>query len=337
MIENGFSVNEAKTRLMQRSQRQRVTGLVVNEKLNVSIEYTRSLRNLLYIWKRHGEPAAIEAFSRAIPARTWPPGKPPPNFKLVVRGRVQHVGNVKGWDNPVYLRLADSLATLDESFSPRPSTPPQTIQVKLFTEGRSDLKHLLAAQTYFHKTERFLGIRLEAGSAFGGGPELLKFCEALPKAAESPTLCVFDTDDDSIFKKATKRKGWKIWGSKSAAVALAPPPWLKPSDPVCIELLYEDDVFQRCDSEGRRLFRRSEFDKVTGRHKSTDYTIPNAGNDTLIQETVHDRDGNSIGLGKESFADCIRKAVRPFDDITFEGFQGTFEAIREATEQIRTG
>jgi RNA-directed DNA polymerase len=98
IVANGFTVNEAKIRMMRRTQRQRITVLVVNRKVNVSQQYTRDLRNLLYIWQQHGEPDATAALGRLEPHMNWPPGKPTPEFRKVVRGRVQHVGAVKGWE-----------------------------------------------------------------------------------------------------------------------------------------------------------------------------------------------------------------------------------------------
>ena len=49
-----FIFNDKKTRLQRSNERQEVTGLVVNEKVNVVREYVRDIRNLLYIWKRYG-------------------------------------------------------------------------------------------------------------------------------------------------------------------------------------------------------------------------------------------------------------------------------------------
>ena len=53
--QQNFTINEKKTRLQKKSQRQEVTGLVVSERVNVPRQYVRSLDNLLYIWERYGE------------------------------------------------------------------------------------------------------------------------------------------------------------------------------------------------------------------------------------------------------------------------------------------
>ena len=73
VTQNGFVVNDAKTRLMRITQRQRVTGLVVNHHANVDRRYVRGIRNLLYIWKRYGKDDAAAAFSRANPGSTGRP------------------------------------------------------------------------------------------------------------------------------------------------------------------------------------------------------------------------------------------------------------------------
>jgi RNA-directed DNA polymerase len=75
------------------------------------------LRNLLYIWQRYGIADAEKAFGRAVPPRNSPRDKAPAPFADVVRGRVQYVGSVKGWDHDVYVSLARSLAEVHPSFN----------------------------------------------------------------------------------------------------------------------------------------------------------------------------------------------------------------------------
>ena len=51
--EQGFTINEAKTRLQKRGSRQEVTGIIVSDKLNVTQKYVRDIRNILYMWDRY--------------------------------------------------------------------------------------------------------------------------------------------------------------------------------------------------------------------------------------------------------------------------------------------
>ncbi|MBD1373149.1 RNA-directed DNA polymerase [Hazenella sp. IB182357] len=50
----GFHINEEKTRILRATQRQKVTGIVVNKKLNISRQELRSFRALLHNVKRSG-------------------------------------------------------------------------------------------------------------------------------------------------------------------------------------------------------------------------------------------------------------------------------------------
>ncbi len=144
IVGHDFTINEAKTRLMPRRQRQRVTGVIVNTRINVPREYRRHLRACLHIWDRYGEAEAAAAFARAMPSRNVPPGKPDPEFRQVIRGQVQYLGYVRGYDR-IYQELAASLAFHDPGFSPIAPKVPDRGDVLYATEGPSDPFHIDAA------------------------------------------------------------------------------------------------------------------------------------------------------------------------------------------------
>ena len=60
--EQRFTINEKKVRLQKRGDRQEVTGIVVSDKINVTKEYVRNIRNILYIWGKYGLQAAYNRF-----------------------------------------------------------------------------------------------------------------------------------------------------------------------------------------------------------------------------------------------------------------------------------
>ena len=54
IADNGFEINEGKTRLQGDYQRKVVTGLTVNEFPNVTRNYVRQVRAMLHAWRIYG-------------------------------------------------------------------------------------------------------------------------------------------------------------------------------------------------------------------------------------------------------------------------------------------
>lgn len=99
-----FTINEKKTRLQKRGERQDVTGLVVSDRVNVAREYVRDLDNLLYIWERHGHNAAFAKFIARYTPKQNLHGQEP-DMAAVIQGKLMYIRMVKGEDNPVWRRL----------------------------------------------------------------------------------------------------------------------------------------------------------------------------------------------------------------------------------------
>lgn len=99
-----FSINEKKTRVQNKNQRQEVTGLVVSDRVNVTREYVRDLDNLLYIWEKYGE---AEAYAKFLVHYTQKLNRyrNKPNMQSVVQGKLLYLKMVKGADNEVWRRL----------------------------------------------------------------------------------------------------------------------------------------------------------------------------------------------------------------------------------------
>lgn len=67
-----FEINELKTRLHHKSFRQVVTGLTVNEKINVSKRYKKSLRTIKHLYEKRGADAAMEYYLKKLPINLHP-------------------------------------------------------------------------------------------------------------------------------------------------------------------------------------------------------------------------------------------------------------------------
>lgn len=103
ITENGFVVNQKKVRLQNRDERQVVTGVKVNVKLNVSRGYVHSLRGMLHAWKKYGYIAAArEYFSQHMKN-----DKQVLSFDNVVRGKLEYLKSVKTDSDYVWRGLAN--------------------------------------------------------------------------------------------------------------------------------------------------------------------------------------------------------------------------------------
>ena len=90
--EEGFSVNEVKTRLQKRGARQEVTGLTVNEKVNIPRKWLKELRACIHRME-------VEGFS--------------PEEMNAVRGKVAWLRHVRGGLDPLSQKMALRLRALE--------------------------------------------------------------------------------------------------------------------------------------------------------------------------------------------------------------------------------
>ena len=145
--DEGFDVNHEKRRLQPSHKRQMVTGLVVNEKVNLPREKIRGLRALLHNIETHGWLSQVNrtslfddaeewrsyingdlsrsAFRRVErrqrenndllnPSATLPRVDDVGDLREVLRGKIQFIGAVRGSDDALYQRLLRSFRTLSE-------------------------------------------------------------------------------------------------------------------------------------------------------------------------------------------------------------------------------
>ncbi|MEH6446605.1 MAG: TIR domain-containing anti-phage reverse transcriptase [Oceanospirillaceae bacterium] len=122
--DSGFEVNHKKTRLQHKSQRQEVTGLVVNEGVNVNRKFIRKTRAMINEWKKN----LLEAERRFIKIR-YHATDSSINFgnlngsiyKRAVYGHLSFIKMIKGEDHSPYLNLCRQVLELD-------SNPPDAIK-----------------------------------------------------------------------------------------------------------------------------------------------------------------------------------------------------------------
>ena len=121
--QNGFRINTDKVRLRARHHRQEVTGVTVNDKLNVPKRFVNQIRAMLYIWKKHGLPAAQQTWEKKNTHKNRGTGKDVPRFEQVVKGKIEYLGMIKGKDCQTYLRFLDQLGEMDPKLTGGRGTP----------------------------------------------------------------------------------------------------------------------------------------------------------------------------------------------------------------------
>ena len=109
---NGFRINKSKVRLQPRYRRQEVTGLTVNEFPNVRRNYVRQIRAMLYAWKEFGIADAEKDYFTKYDDKYRNPELELPSFRLIVKGKIEFLGMVRGEKNPIYRRFIEKYKDL---------------------------------------------------------------------------------------------------------------------------------------------------------------------------------------------------------------------------------
>lgn len=110
MLENmGFELNESKTKFINSNNRQSVTGLTVNEKLSVSVDYKRRLRQEVYYVLKYG---LSDCIIRSGKAEFISDGKPNAERYLnSLQGKINFILQIEP-DNPWFAEAKNKLKKL---------------------------------------------------------------------------------------------------------------------------------------------------------------------------------------------------------------------------------
>lgn len=115
ITEQNFHVKESKVRLQKEDFRQEVTGLVVNDKVNVTRKYIKQLRQWIYYWEAYGYEKAYVFFLQKYIADKGHIKKGKPNMGMVLDGKLLYLKMVKGENDGTYLKLKERFDDLVES------------------------------------------------------------------------------------------------------------------------------------------------------------------------------------------------------------------------------
>ncbi|PIQ07600.1 MAG: RNA-directed DNA polymerase [Ignavibacteriales bacterium CG18_big_fil_WC_8_21_14_2_50_31_20] len=105
----GFRLNEKKYRVLKKRHRQSVTGITVNEKINVTRKYIRGIRAALYNWETYGKKEASRRYFESAKTKICRSH----NFEVSLRGKIEFVGNVRGKEDEIYSKFKNKFEIIN--------------------------------------------------------------------------------------------------------------------------------------------------------------------------------------------------------------------------------
>jgi hypothetical protein len=209
----------------------------------------------------------------------------------------------------------------------------EDVDALVFTEGKTDWKHLVAAGRK---------IRVPFGLSFAdegyGATDLLQMCEHCARVPQTkPIVFLFDRDDQETMKalraRDTEARGYQDWGNNVFSMYIPIPPGrADETHSICIEFFYSDADITRQDQSGRRLLN-TEFNQTTGADSSRglvcrDLSVLKRKTACIVDSKVFElATEKSVALSKEAFAAAIYDWVPPFDAVDHSVFARIFTVI----------
>lgn len=95
---NGFAINAKKAHYADRHSRRSVTGLKINELVNVNRKFVRNVRAALFVVEKQGDAVAQKTLKDKYGRNA--------SLALHLRGRISWVGHIKGPSDPIFRGLA---------------------------------------------------------------------------------------------------------------------------------------------------------------------------------------------------------------------------------------
>jgi RNA-directed DNA polymerase len=339
---NGFELNQDKTRLQHEDYRQMVTGLVVNEFANVPREFVREIRAMLHAWDSHGYEDAEAEFLREYDTKSRNPEKGDPILSEVIRGKLEFLSMVRGEDDSVYRKYLREYARLNDislNLGEGQESQGQTSDVVVYTEGKTDWKHLKRAAKELGTDDKseYPNLNFNQIESDRGDDELLEKCRHMSESEEGnqgAQVCLFDRDDPDVVEEVTEDdQNFRSWGNNVFSAAIPPPPHRDDVN-ISIELYYKDDDLLQEDEDGRRIFLGHEFNSESSSH-TNDPTINTAKRNKagrkneVIDDLVYNKEHEDISLSKSLFAESVLREKPPFEEVDFSPFKEIFDLLSE--------
>lgn len=179
--DNGFTINTEKTRIQNFNQTQIVTGLKVNQKLNLRRKYIKQIRSMLFSWYKDGlDKASNLHFDKFNKQEAKYIKDRKESYKNILIGKINFLGQVKGTDDRLFIKFSHTYYLLRDEYclSSKQSKFEfldinnlsykeiikiftQIYDTKLIlTEGITDIIYIKHALKYFQNKNKFMNLKL---------------------------------------------------------------------------------------------------------------------------------------------------------------------------------
>ncbi len=113
VVSEGFEINQKKSRIQKNISHQEVTGITVNNRLNLPRSYVRKVRAILNNWEKLGYEKANAKFALLYPKeKGFLRNSKIPPIDSVVRGKILFLGMVKSKDDDIFCKYNNQLKAL---------------------------------------------------------------------------------------------------------------------------------------------------------------------------------------------------------------------------------
>lgn len=236
-------------------------------------------------------------------------------------------------ENIKYAKLYESLKQKTDSL----------IKPVIFTEGKTDWKHIKKALSVFQAQSEFTYIDVEIFEYDfdNGDPQLFNYLKTVSKLPNPHKIIgIFDCDEDNGKKIAQLPEGIQEFGNNVYAMSIPVPSFRDSIKDISIEFLYTDDDLKRYDDKGRRLYTSDEFSEHGFLIKDSSIICQNLERlknyktnkiPKIVDSKIFSSNDESKALSKEDFANNI--LTNKFDNISFDGFKPLFERIKKILEK----
>ena len=184
ILDNGFNVNEDKTRIQDRYESQIVTGLKVNEKVNINRKFIRVIRSMLFSWFSKGlEDASKNHFLTHTNQNEKYIIDKLQSFQNILIGKIAFLGLVKGENDANYIKFRHQFFFLRDNFflttKKNRNLEYESLDINhlkkeniikyftqifdsvlVFTEGVTDIVYIKEALKYFQRKGKFKDLKL---------------------------------------------------------------------------------------------------------------------------------------------------------------------------------